>query len=500
MDANKPNAEYRVNIKYEKGKKVKAVCSLLVGGALLSATVLGSMFALSGCGKGETISKADSKGSISSIMDSVESVSDAKRLYDGVEMLASQYQAGEIEKSEVESTLATAMLLQSTIDANLDSVSEEDIGLIGDSWTEMNEIDTAKAKFSEAKGKSDYNTLYDTVKDICKKLGINVYEMELSKDSIAVKTGSTDKIEANVKGSSDGLTWTSSNEKIATVDADGNVKAVGEGSCIITCALTEDATVTKEVKVEVSAIKVSKIDASSISVKEGSKKELKASVNEDATNKGLAYKSSNEKIATVDSKGKVKGVKEGKCQITITSKDGACSVTVDVTVKDKYGVKDFDESKTMYSTGCNFRKGPGTDYDIIKYLDVNTKIKVTGEVDNWYEAEIDGKKGFVGKDVVQKSKVETQTNNNNGGGSTSTNNSGGSSNNNWTDNNNGGGSSNNGGGSTSNNGGGSTGGGSSNNGGGSSNNNGGGGFAPAPDDGNDGWGGSGYDPNNGFEF
>lgn len=38
------------------------------------------------------------------------------------------------------------------------------------------------------------------------------------------------------------VTWTSSDEKIATVDANGNVKAVAEGNATITATSTEDAT------------------------------------------------------------------------------------------------------------------------------------------------------------------------------------------------------------------------------------------------------------------
>lgn len=246
---------------------------------------------------------------------------------------------------------------------------------------------------------------------------------------------------------------------IATKDSENTVEANAAvsrsadeaDSAVVTTAPTTTTMVTTTSKATTTTkavIKVSEIKAESFEVIEGAEYEINATVNDNAEDKTLLYETSDKKIAEVDSDGKVNGIKEGKCQITITSKDGACSVTVDVTVKDKYGVKDFKVTRPMYSTGCNFRKGPGTDYDVIKYLDVNTKIKVTGEVDNWYEAEIDGEKGFVGKDVVQSSKVEVQQNTNNGG--SSNNGSGGSSSNNngggYVDN--GGGASNNGGGSS----------------------------------------------------
>lgn len=263
---------------------------------------------------------------------------------------------------------------------------------------------------------------------------IEISEIKLDRTEYEIIVGNDETITASVLPENTtedkSVIYKSSDESIAVVDENGRITTLAVGECTVTVSAKADESITSEIKLTVAPVLVSEINAENIEVKEDSSAEIKATVNENATDKTLTYESSDKKIADVDSDGNVKGIKEGKCQITITSKDGACSVTVDVTVKDKYGVKDFKESKTMYSTGCNFRKGPGTDYDIIKYLDVNTKIKVTGEVDNWYEAEIDGKKGFVGKDVVQKSKVETQINNNNGGGSTSTNNGGDSSNNN----------------------------------------------------------------------
>ena len=47
------------------------------------------------------------------------------------------------------------------------------------------------------------------------------------------------------------VTWTSSDEKIATVDANGNVKAVAEGNATITATSTEDATKSASVAVTV---------------------------------------------------------------------------------------------------------------------------------------------------------------------------------------------------------------------------------------------------------
>lgn len=95
-------------------------------------------------------------------------------------------------------------------------------------------------------------------------------------------------------------------------------------------AVTEQSVVPEE-EVKVAAIELNKTKAS---VKKGKTLQLKATVTpEEATDKEVIWTSSNKKIATVDSKGKVKGLKYGNVTITAESKDGSgvkasCKVTV----------------------------------------------------------------------------------------------------------------------------------------------------------------------------
>ena len=50
---------------------------------------------------------------------------------------------------------------------------------------------------------------------------------------------------------------------------------------------------------------------------------LTATINpSNATNKSVVWTSSNSKIATVDQKGNVKGIKAGKATITVKTRDG----------------------------------------------------------------------------------------------------------------------------------------------------------------------------------
>ena len=122
------------------------------------------------------------------------------------------------------------------------------------------------------------------------------------------------------------LKWKSDNEIVAIVD-NGVVTGKEVGNCTITASSTDGSGVLKSIKVHVQKIvkKVTSIDfdKSTLTINIGDKKQIVAKVlPSDATNKTLAWKSSNEGIATV-SNGVVTGKSEGNCTITASSTDGS---------------------------------------------------------------------------------------------------------------------------------------------------------------------------------
>ena len=157
------------------------------------------------------------------------------------------------------------------------------------------------------------------------------------------KTGSYKaKISSNVLGAKK-ITWTSSNTKIATIDANGKLKAVGPGAATVTCTVSAKSTGEKlasnTCKVEIYK-PVSKVALNTYSIKwpVGRQGTYKPTVSpSDATNKSLAWSSSNTKVATVDKNGKLKAVGAGTATITCTAKDGnGAKATCKVTVKKSY--------------------------------------------------------------------------------------------------------------------------------------------------------------------
>ena len=125
------------------------------------------------------------------------------------------------------------------------------------------------------------------------------------------------------------VTWKSSNTAVATVTSAGKVKGVKAGKATITC--TSKATgLSTTCKVTVGYVKLDKTTAS---VKKGSTVTLKATVYPSTLeDKSVTWKSSNTKVATVTSAGKVKGVKAGTVTITCTSVATGLSTTCKVTV------------------------------------------------------------------------------------------------------------------------------------------------------------------------
>ena len=159
--------------------------------------------------------------------------------------------------------------------------------------------------------------------------------------------------------------WTSSNEAVVTVDAAGKLTAKAAGKAIITAITSSDGNVMYCI-VTVENIKVSKITittTTSNKIATGKKVTLKATVTpSNAYNKGVTWKSSNTKVATVSSSGVVTTKKKmgGKTvTITATAKDGSgkkASYKIYVKkgiVKKVYisGVKSVKAGKKLYLKG-----------------------------------------------------------------------------------------------------------------------------------------------------
>lgn len=222
-----------------------------------------------------------------------------------------------------------------------------------------------------------YAVLYVTVKDKAKGMELNYSAKSIAKgSSFTLKPIFTPTNVTNKK-----VTWTSSNRAIATVDSKGKVKGIKGGSAIIT-AVSEDGGYVATCLVTV-VQPVSKIELNHNSYKLGLGKTvtLKADVSSNSSsNPKVKWTSSNTKIATVSSTGKVKAKKLGTCTITArvtdgTNKKATCKITV---VRQATSVK-LNRSYLTLVAGKNYRlkatvKPSNATYKTVKWSSTNSKV------------------------------------------------------------------------------------------------------------------------------
>lgn len=166
---------------------------------------------------------------------------------------------------------------------------------------------------------------------------VRVTSVTLNYSSYSLALGATFNLSSTVlpaNATNRQVTWTSSNEKVATV-SNGKVTAVGEGNTDIKAeADGKSATCTVTVKKEIVAVTDVVLDRTTLTLKVGAVQTVNATVKpSNATDGEVKWTSSNEKVATV-SNGKITAVGDGTATVTATAggKSATCTVTVE---KDK---------------------------------------------------------------------------------------------------------------------------------------------------------------------
>ena len=127
--------------------------------------------------------------------------------------------------------------------------------------------------------------------------------------------------------------WKSAKTSVVTVNPrTGKLTGKKSGTAKVTVTLKsgKKATVTVTVKKIITTTKL-KANRTAVTLKKGKRFQLRVTVTPKNSQEKVIYKSSNTKVATVTSKGKITAKKAGKAVITITS--GKKKITCKVTVK-----------------------------------------------------------------------------------------------------------------------------------------------------------------------
>ena len=183
-------------------------------------------------------------------------------------------------------------------------------------------------------------------------VGKHVSSIILSDTELTMPAGTSETLYATVMplaAFNKTVTWVSTNPKVATVDENGNVKAIKAGTTTI-IAYCEDGDVTASCIVTVtnSATGI-EMSESEVYIARNSQKQLNATVKPDtAENKNITWESKYPEIATVDSNGLVTAKMAGTTIVVATSADGEfkayCSVKV-------VGVDAVSTASIDYATG-----------------------------------------------------------------------------------------------------------------------------------------------------
>ena len=238
----------------------------------------------------------------------------------------------------------------------------------------------------------DYDVIVDggtLTGDVTGTVIYKVTGVSLNKTSTELTVGQSETLTATItpdNATNKNVTWSSDNQNVATVDANGNVTAVGAGTAQITVT-TADGSFTDTCQVTVNGVTVPvtgvSLDKTELTLTEGGSETLVATITPDnAANKTVTWTSSNPSVATVNN-GEVTAVSAGEATITVTTADGGftaeCTVTVRGDVPDRpVNIPDTHEIELIAGEGGEAKTS-------LTNASAGTKITVTATPDEGYE-------------------------------------------------------------------------------------------------------------------
>ncbi|MBP0725152.1 Ig-like domain-containing protein [Bacillus sp. RG28] len=168
---------------------------------------------------------------------------------------------------------------------------------------------------------------------------IPVTMLELSNKEITMESGKTIKANLTIyptNATDKSIIWSSSDERVAIVDQDGNITTKQDGVSNIV-ASTKDHLISTYLTVYVRTNIVAsdiELEKSNYDIELNRKLQIVAKVlPTNATNKKIIWKSLNPSIVTVDQEGTITGLQVGQASITASTEDGKIIKSININVK-----------------------------------------------------------------------------------------------------------------------------------------------------------------------
>ena len=165
-----------------------------------------------------------------------------------------------------------------------------------------------------------------------------IEKLVISTNKINVVVEETKKIEYRIEptnGEIRSIKWDSEDPSIATIDENGTVKGIKEGSTVVSLNINDNliGKITVKVKPKITGITLS--SPTSLTLKVGGTSQITAVTNPKDSNVKITYKSNNSHV-TVNDSGKITAISSGTSTITVAA--DKYSKKISVTVRPQTGV------------------------------------------------------------------------------------------------------------------------------------------------------------------
>lgn len=239
-------------------------------------------------------------------------------------------------------------------------------------------------------------------------------KIELKQEEIILGKGYSEMIKYNLASdlNDSNIIWSSSNAKVATVDDNGKVTAITNGTTIITASINGySATCTVIVSSNYVSVQEIEFNNSNLNILVGASDTLKVTIKpSNASNKDITWTSNNPSVVTVNSSGNITAKKVGTAVITASLSGN--STTCVINVVDTVSLKSIKISKSSLT----MKEQSSEKLNIIYNPSNATNKKVTWKSSNTNIATVDSN----GKITAKQAGTVTITAISNDGGFVST--------------------------------------------------------------------------------